>query len=239
MCFLKGFECQLYSFIHSFTSRGGAGSYPSLHLGDMRGTPWISRQFIAGHVNCMWLEFNLWLHMRFIVRVEGLLSSFLHSPSTIRWEIASVTPCSFLSFILISPVSFLWHLLRSSRLWLPHFSTFMLLSLSSSSPSLYHWILMGSWPTNCILNMALCPALTFTGWVKRLRSSALNRGGSKKEETQWGSFHRVCLNWTDPWTSNLERWSLPLSFDRQPQTGISQNAPLCTLLWLVCELRLL
>lgn len=127
---------------------------------------------------CQWLELNLWLCGRFVLCVEGLLSSFLHSPSTISWEIASVTPCSFLSFILISPVSFLWHLLRSSRLWLPHFSTFTLVSLSSSSPSLYHWILMGSWPTNCILNMAFCPALTFTAWVKTLRSSALNLGGS-------------------------------------------------------------
>lgn len=119
--------------------------------------------------------------MHFILCVQGLLSSFLHSPSTISWEIASVTPCSFLSFILISPVSFLWHLLRSSRLWLPHFSTFTLLSLSSSSPSLYHWIFMGSWPTNCILNMAFCPALTFTGSVKTLRSSTWNLGGSKQK----------------------------------------------------------
>lgn len=152
---------------------------------------------------CQWHEFNLWLHMWFILRVEGLLSSFLHSPSTISWEIASVTPCWFFSFILISPVSFLWHLLRSSRLWLPHFSTFTLLSPSSSSPSLYHWILMGSWPTKGILNMAFCPALTFTGSVKTQTSLGLNLGGSKQRGRQ--DFHKLkCLN------SLRER---PLTFD--------------------------
>lgn len=41
----------------------------------------------------------------------------------------------------------------------------------------------------------------------------------------------VFFTWT---SSNLWHWSLPLSSDRRPQSGISQNAPLCTLLWLVC-----
>lgn len=142
------------------------------------------KMYLLERFECQWLEFNLWLRVWFILHVEGLLSSFLHSPSTISWEIASVTPCSFFSFILISPVSFLWHLQRSSRLWLPHFSTFTLLSPSSSSPSLYHWILIGSWPTKGILNMAFCPALTFTASVKTQMSSGLNLGGSKQRDRQ-------------------------------------------------------
>lgn len=111
-----------------------------------------------------------------------------HSPSTIKCEIASVYPCLFLSLILIAPVFFLWHLVRSKRLWPADVSIFVLLSSWSSSPSLYHWLLMGSWPRKCILKMALCPALTVTGSVKELRSSGSNLGGSKKP-TSWDHFN--------------------------------------------------
>ena len=93
-------------------------------------------------------------------------------------EIASMKPCSFLSLILISPVSFLWHLLRSKRLRLADFSILVLVPSCSSSPSLYHWIFIGSWPTKCTLKMALWPTLTVTGSMKSLRSSGPTLGGS-------------------------------------------------------------
>lgn len=102
-----------------------------------------------------------------------------YSPRTISCDTASVKPWSFLIFILISPVSLLWHLIRSKRLWLADFSILTLLSSCSSSPSLYHWTLIGLWPMNCSLKMALCPTLSVKGLVKALRSSESNLGGSK------------------------------------------------------------
>ena len=104
-------------------------------------------------------------------------------------ETASMKPCSFLSLILICPVSFLWHLLRSKQLWPADFSIFVLLSSRSSSPSLYHWIFIGVCPTKCSLKMALCPTLTVKGSVKAFRSLVSDLGGStEKKGAQLGSF---------------------------------------------------
>lgn len=162
-----------------------------------------------------------------------------HSPSTTSWETASENPWSFFSFILISPVSFLWHLLRSRRPWLDDFSILVLLSSWSSSPSLYHWIFIGLWPTNWSLNMAWCPTLTVRVSVKPLSSSGSNRGGSKQWESfqswskglqlvlvlyflkcdQYSSVYCIVLNVC----LNLWRWPSPLFSDHPLQNDISLN----------------
>lgn len=132
----------------------------------------------SAEAECKAREENVWF----------IFPSFLNLPSTFSCETASATPCSFLSFTLISPVSLLWHLLRSKRLCLADLSIFTVVSSSSSSPSLYQWILTGSWPTKCSLNVAFCPTLTVTDCVKASRASGLILGGSKK-----GHFIVYCI----------------------------------------------
>lgn len=143
-----------------------------------------SFQFSNALSNILWRYEGVEI-FRFFCSVSAL--SIIHSPSTISCESASVKPCSFFSLILISPVSFLWHLLRSNRLWLADFSILVLLSSWSSSPSLNHWIFMGLCPRKCNLKMALCPTLTVFGSVKALRSSRSTLGGSKDVFRSWRS----------------------------------------------------
>lgn len=195
-------------------------------------------------------DFYCCLKPIFICSASAL--SIIHSPSTISRESASVKPCSFFSLILISPVSFLWHLLRSNRLWLADFSILVLLSSWSSSPSLNHWIFMGLCPRKCNLKMALCPTLTVFGSVKALRSSRSNLGGSKELEKYYVirdllqhffismSVHfpfKVCkMSCFNEQFSNLWHLSLPLFYGHLPQNGIFQSALPCTCLWPIYEL---
>lgn len=99
-------------------------------------------------------------------------------PRTMSFLMASVVPHSFLILILISPVVLRWHLVSNRRLWEEDFSILILLSSISSSPSLYHWIFIGSRPTNVSLKDASFPALIITGFINSVRSSRLILGGS-------------------------------------------------------------
>lgn len=94
---------------------------------------------------------------------------------------ASVVPHSFLILILISPVVLRLHLVSSRRLCEEDFSILMWVSSNSSSPSLYHWIFMGSRPINSTLNAASLPVLITTGFMNSVRSSGLILGGSSRE----------------------------------------------------------
>lgn len=107
-----------------------------------------------------------------------LLVSFFYLPSTTRLEMASTVPNSFLILILISPVSLRCNLVRSRRLSPSEISILQWASGMSSSPSLYHWTLHGSWPTNGILKVAFWLCLTTVGFANTSISLALNLGGS-------------------------------------------------------------
>lgn len=98
---------------------------------------------------------------------------------------ASVAPHSFLILIFISPVVLRWHLVSSRRLYEEDFSILMCVSSSSSSPSLYHWIFMGSRPTKDSLNAASFPVLIITGFMNSVRSSGLILGGSSRKKTHF------------------------------------------------------
>lgn len=143
----------------------------------MSTSSWIT----LGRIAQKWLNPPLWKwsSMTSFEVVPSSGNCFVcHSPSTISWLVASVKPCSFFSLILISPASFLWHLLSSRRLWPLDFSIFVLLSSWSSSPSLYHCTLMGWRPTKCTLKMALWPTFTVRASVNASRTSVQILGGS-------------------------------------------------------------
>lgn len=102
-------------------------------------------------------------------------------PSTTRLVVASVVPNSFFILILISPVSLRCSLLRDKRQWLSVVSILQFASVVSSSPSLYHCILVASRPIYGILNSALCLLLTTLGLANSSRSFVANLGGSRKQ----------------------------------------------------------
>lgn len=94
------------------------------------------------------------------LNMENIISSarnfhLIGLPSTIRLVVASTVPNSFFILILISPVSLRCSLLRDKRQWLSVASVLQFASVVSSSPSLYHCILVASRPIYGILNSAL------------------------------------------------------------------------------------
>lgn len=100
----------------------------------------------------------------------------------ISFDVASTVANSFLILIFISPVSLRWHLARSRRVWAEDFSILTPWPCSSSSSSLNHWILIGSFPENGSLKEAFSPAFTITGSENLLKVSTSIFGGSEERE---------------------------------------------------------
>lgn len=102
-------------------------------------------------------------------------------PNTRSCEMASVVPHSFLIFILISPDILRWHFVSTRRVCEEDFSILVWVSSNSSSPSLYHWIFMGSRPMKDSSKAAPFPVLITTGFLNSSRSSDLILGGSSEK----------------------------------------------------------
>lgn len=108
----------------------------------------------------------------------------LYSPSTIRLEMASVVPNSFLSLIFISPLSFLWHLIKWRLLSVSDVFIFTLMAGISLASSLCHCIFMGAPPENATFHLAFSPALTTTDSENLTSASESIFGGSTNLKTQ-------------------------------------------------------
>lgn len=104
-----------------------------------------------------------------------------NSPMTISLEIPSLVPNSFFIFILTSPLSFLWHLVRRSLLSEQDVSIFTLAEGESWSSFLYHCIFIGVPPENGSFHSAFSPAFIVTGVENLSKASLSTLGGSFKE----------------------------------------------------------
>lgn len=132
-----------------------------------------------------------------IRNMQLLTCSIQTLPKTTSCEMASVVPHSFLILILISPVVLRWHLVSSRRLCEVDFSILVWVSSNSSSPSLYHWIFMGSRPTKDTLKAASFPVLITTGFMNSVRSSGLILGGSGRKNTHLFKLRPLMLSWKE------------------------------------------
>lgn len=131
----------------------------------------------------VYLEDKIIKKLKQIKNMQVLTCSVQTLPNTTSCEMASVVPHSFLILILISPVILRWHLVNSRRVCEEDFSILIWLSSNNSSPSLYHWIFMGSRPTKVSSKAASFPVLIMTGFMNSLRSSGLILGGSSRKNT--------------------------------------------------------